>query len=191
MVKGILPLLWIASLWAQWPQFRGPNGSGIGGAAKLPIHFGPSKNVAWKAELPPGHSSPVIAGNLIFLTAVEGGTRADIGAKVIDKGGKLFTICLDRRTGKVLWKREAPRPRVEAYQATNSAASPSPVTDGRFVYVFFGDFGIIAYTLDGTERWKVPLGPFNNVNGHGSSPVGRSACSAVRPGLEFVSARAR
>ena len=91
--------------------------------------------------------------------------------RVIDEGGKLLTICLDRRTGKILWKREAPRPRLEVYQPTNSPASPSPVTDGKTVYVFFGDFGVIAYTFDGTERWKLPLGPFNNANGHGSSPV--------------------
>jgi outer membrane protein assembly factor BamB len=89
---------------------------------------------------------------------------------VIDEG-RLLTICIDRLTGKVLWEREAPRPRREKYQPTNTAASPSPVTDGRQVFVFFGDFGLIAYGVDGAERWKLPLGPFNNPNGHGSSPI--------------------
>ena len=73
--------------------------------------------------------------------------------------------------GKILWQREVPRPRLEQYQATNSPASPSPVTDGQSVYVFFGDFGLISYRLDGEERWRLPLGPFNNMNGHGSSPI--------------------
>ena len=81
--------------------------------------------------------------------------------KIIDVGGKLYTICLDRPTGKILWKREAPRPRLEPYQPTNSPASPSPVTDGKRVYVFFGDFGLLAYGFDGAESWRLPLGPFN------------------------------
>ncbi len=93
------------------------------------------------------------------------------GGKIIDAGGRLYTICLDRGTGNILWKREAPRPRFEGYQSTNSPASPSPVADGQRVYVFFGDFGLLAYNFDGTEQWRIPLGPFNNVNGHGSSPI--------------------
>jgi outer membrane protein assembly factor BamB len=70
-----------------------------------------------------------------------------------------------------MWRREAPRPRKEEFQPTNSPASPSPVTDGENVYVFFGDFGLISYSADGRERWNLPLGPFNNQNGHGSSPI--------------------
>jgi outer membrane protein assembly factor BamB len=158
------------SLLAQWPQFRGPNGMGVSDAGKLPVEFGPAKNVIWKAEVPAGHSSPIISGNRIFITAAEGGAREQRGPRVIDTA-KLVTICLDRGTGKILWKREAPRPRAEVYQPTNSPASPSPVTDGKTVYVFFGDFGVIAYSVEGAERWRLPLGPFNNPNGHGSSPV--------------------
>jgi outer membrane protein assembly factor BamB len=155
---------------AQWPQFRGPNGLGISDTKKLPIEFGPNKNVLWKAEVPPGHSSPIISGDRIFITAAEGGKREQRGPRVIDDA-KLVTISLDRRSGKILWKRETPRPRAEVYQPTNSPASPSPVTDGKTVYVFFGDFGVVAYDFNGNERWKLPLGPFNNPNGHGSSPV--------------------
>ncbi len=165
-------LLCAAAAAAEWPQFRGVNGSGVAEAAGLPAEFGPSKNVVWKTDLPPGHSSPVVWGDRIFLTASEGGKRSDAGRqKVVDEGGKLLTICVDRKTGKVLWRREVPRPRLERYEPTNSAASPSPVTDGKSVVVFFGDFGLLSYTLDGVERWRLPLGPFNNVNGHGSSPI--------------------
>ena len=85
--------------------------------------------------------------------------------------GRLFTICLDLDSGEILWKREAPRSRIERYQPANSGASPSPVVDSDNVYVFFGDYGLISYTADGAERWRLPLGPFNNVNGHGSSPI--------------------
>ncbi|MEJ7604728.1 MAG: PQQ-binding-like beta-propeller repeat protein [Bryobacteraceae bacterium] len=143
---------------ADWSQFRGPNGSGISLTARPPVDFGPGKNVRWKTLLPPGHSSPVIHGNKIFVTAVE-------------DSGKLLTICLNRDTGKIVWQKEAPRPRQENFQRTNSAASPTPVTDGKDVFVFFGDFGLIGYSIDGKELWKLPLGPFNNPNGHGSSPI--------------------
>ena len=173
MVRWIgLCILIASSASAQWMQFRGPNGSGIAEGSKLPVVLDPKKGFAWKTDLPSGHSSPIISGDLIFLTAAEGGARADsTRSKVIDQGGKLLTICLNRRTGAIVWKKEAPRPRVEQYQPTNSPASPSPVTDGRNVYVFFGDFGLISYDFKGAERWRLPLGPFNNTNGHGSSPV--------------------
>jgi outer membrane protein assembly factor BamB len=161
-----------AAALAQWPQFRGPAGSGVSPAAKLPVEIAPRTNAAWRTEVPAAHSSPIIYGDRIFLTGAAHGKRTQLApGRVIDEGGKLYTICLDRRTGKMLWQREAPRPRIERYQPTNSPASPSPVTDGRLLYVFFGDFGLIAYSLDGDERWRLPLGPFNNPNGHGSSPV--------------------
>ncbi len=167
-----LVLLAALPLTAQWPQFRGPNSSGVAAARNLPVEFGPGKNVVWKTDIPAGHSSPVIAGDRIFLTAAEGERLVAQGDKVSDGGGgKLWTLCLDRRTGQVLWKREAPRPRSEQRQRTNSAASPSPATDGRNVYVFFGDFGLIAYDLEGRERWRQPLGPFINMNGQGTSPI--------------------
>lgn len=157
----------------EWPMFRGVNGSGVAEVAKAPVAFGPSTNVVWKTALPFGHSSPVITGDLIFLTGAEGGERVDAGRgdKVRDEGGKLFTLCLDRKTGKILWRREAPRPRIERYQKTNSPASPTAATDGKNVFIFFADYGLLSYTKDGAERWRTPLGPFNNVNGHGSSPI--------------------
>ncbi|MFN0165853.1 MAG: PQQ-binding-like beta-propeller repeat protein [Bryobacteraceae bacterium] len=167
LLLAVLPLLA-----ADWPQFRGQGASGISESTRLPSEIGPNQNVVWKTPLPAGHSSPIVTGNIIFLTAGEGGQRKDAGRdKVVDDGGRLFTFALDRATGRILWRREAPRPRIERYQPTNSPASPTPLTDGRNVYVFFGDFGMVAYDLDGGERWRVPLGPFNNVNGHGSSPV--------------------
>src|SRR5260370_36155890 len=124
---------------ADWMQFRGPNGSGVGDATRLPTEFGQEKNVLWKTAVPAGHSSPVIAGDLIFLTGAEGVSQ--VGAannKVVDQSGKLYTLAIQRSSGKILWQREAPRARREPYQPTNSPASPSRVTDGEAVYVFFG-----------------------------------------------------
>jgi outer membrane protein assembly factor BamB len=141
---------------ADWTQFRGPNGSGVVQSKGLPDRFDVRTSV-WRTALPPGHSSPVVTGDRIFVTAYEGET--------------LLTIALDRASGKVLWRRTAPRERQESYQPTNGPASPTPATDGSNVYVFFGDFGLLSYGPDGNERWRVPLGPFNNPNGHGSSPI--------------------
>lgn len=141
---------------ADWTQFRGPNGSGISASKGLPDRFD-LRTTVWRTELPPGHSSPVVTNDRIFVTAYEGET--------------LLTICLDRASGKILWRRQAPRERQEPYQPTNGPTSPSPVTDGQNVFVFFGDFGLLSYGPDGNERWRVPLGPFNNPNGHGSSPI--------------------
>ena len=113
--------------------------------------------MVWRTALPPGHSSPVFTDNRIFVTAFE--------------GKSLLTICLDRVTGTVQWRRVAPRDREETFQETHGPSSPTPVTDGTNVYVFFGDFGLLSYGPDGNERWRLALGPFNNVNGHGSSPI--------------------
>lgn len=173
MTRRIVTLFFCGmAAFAQWPRFRGPNGTGVGDATKLPVDFGPDKHAAWRTATPPGHSSPIISGGRIFITAFEPGKRSDAGqGKIVDQGGHLYTLCLEQSTGKLLWKREAPRPRLERYQPTNSPASGSPVADGKHVYVFFGDFGLLAYDFDGKELWRLPLGPFNNVNGHGSSPI--------------------
>jgi len=143
--------------WGQWDRFRGPNGTGVSESAGLPAEFGPRKNLIWRLALPPGHSSPVIGGGRIYLTAVE--------------HDQLYTYCVDQNSGRILWKREAPRARREKLHTLNNPASPTPVIDGEAVYVFFPDFGLLSYTRDGKERWRLPLGPFCNVYGIGASPV--------------------
>ena len=144
----------IALAAADWTQFRGPNGAGVSPSKDLPEHFDSQKNIVWRVALPPGHSSPVLTADHIFITAFEAKDYCSPSA-------------LDRASGKVMWRREAPRDREEYFQPTNGPATPSPVTDGANVYVFFGDFGLLSYGPDGNERWRLPLGPFNNPNGHG------------------------
>lgn len=141
----------------EWSQFRGPNGTGVSETKGLPAEFGPNKNVIWKTPLPAGHSSPVLTRDRIFVTAH-------------DKD-KLYVIGLDRQTGKILWQREVPRAQAGRLQNVNGPASPSPVTDGSNVYVFFQDFGMLSYDANGKERWKLPLGPFNMFYGFGASPI--------------------
>ena len=172
----------------DWSQFRGPNGNGVSASTGLPEEFGPSTNVVWKTALPPGHSSPVLTRDRIFVTAYEKTKQqtADsrqhyarltryahrVQASPIEKENyKLLVIALDRTTGRLLWQREVPRSRVGRLQNVNNPASPSPVTDGSNVYVFFQEFGMISFDRLGKERWRLPLGPFNMFYGFGASPI--------------------
>jgi outer membrane protein assembly factor BamB len=145
----------------NWVRFRGPNGTGISSAVNVPVEFGPGKNVKWKTPLPPGHSSPVFTNTHIFLTA----HTAEKDAY------KLIVIALDRKSGKKLWEHDIPRRQTGRRENVNGPASPSPVTDGSNVYFFFQDFGLISYSADGKERWRLPLGPFNMFYGFGASPI--------------------
>jgi outer membrane protein assembly factor BamB len=156
---------------SDWPRFRGPNGSGVNETAGLPTEFGPSKNVIWRTPLPNGYSSPILVGDRIYLTGYEGEKRVTKKGYVVNDHEKLLTFALDRTTGKILWRREAPLERTETLDARNSPASPTPVSDGKNLFVFFGDYGLVSYGLDGNERWHTPLGPFSNVYGIGVSPV--------------------
>ena len=141
----------------EWLQFRGPNGTGVAEGFALPAEFNGTKNVVWKTAVPFARSSPVVTADRVFLTASE----AD----------KLSTLALDRKTGKVLWRRDVVRARHMPIYKANDAASPSPVSDGKNVFVFFAELGLISYGPDGKERWRVPLGPFNSFYGMAASPV--------------------
>jgi len=154
-------LYWLLALGvfgADWPQWRGPQGAGLcPTCGELPGEFGPQKNVLWKAELPEGKSSPVLVGDRIFLTAAE--------------GEDLITLCLSRASGKVQWRRAVRAVRREAQHALNHRAAPTAVSDGKSVFVFFADFGMVAYDFNGNQRWQLPLGPFNSQHGVVASPV--------------------
>jgi outer membrane protein assembly factor BamB len=141
----------------DWSRFRGPNGSGISTAANVPTEFGPKKNLIWRLELPPGHSSPILQGDRIYLTAF----RADT----------LVTMAIDRSAGRILWERAAPTVKTKIIDKRNNPASPSPAVEENGIYVFFPDYGLMAYDRSGKERWRIPLGPFNNIYGMGASPV--------------------
>lgn len=141
----------------EWPQFRGPNGTGVSEGSALPAEFSATKNVVWKTPVPFARSSPVVTPNHVFLTA----TEAD----------KLITLALDRKTGKVLWRRDVVRARHMPIYKANDGAAPTPASDGKNVYVFFAELGLISYGPDGKERWRLPLGPFNSFYGMAGSPV--------------------
>lgn len=141
----------------QWGQFRGPNGSGVDTGTGYPVAFSPTSGVVWKADVPFGRSSPVIAGSRVYVTATE--------------GDRLVTIAFDAATGREAWRRGIARPRTQAIYKANDPASPTPAADADGVVAFFADFGLAAYGPDGKERWTRPLGPFKNFYGMAGSPI--------------------
>ncbi len=141
----------------DWARFRGPNGSGISTATNVPTEFGSQKKLLWRLPLPPGHSSPILFRDRVYLTAF--------------RGDSLVTIAIDRGAGRIVWEQPAPAVKTRVVDKRNNPASPSPAVDDSGVYVFFPDYGLIAYDLSGKSRWSMPLGPFNNIYGMGASPV--------------------
>jgi len=174
----------------NWPQWRGSEGTGISSETGLLLDWGPDKNILWKTPLPgQGHSSPVIWGKRIFLTAdIEG--EIIPGAKAVThiNEGKEFkhpdstggnrrhtmkVLCLDRATGKLLWERTAYDGKVyDDRHRKGSYAASTPATDGTYVYAWFGTEGIYCFDYSGKQIWKASLGPIPTVGmGPGSSPV--------------------
>ena len=146
----------------EWTRFRGPNGSGIANAPKFPAQFSEA-DFNWKIELPgSGHSSPVIWGERVFVTATPAGTA------------KRTILCIDAKSGRTLWTREYETAAFRAH-ADNSYTSMSPAVDAERVYVWWGSpegSAIVALDQkDGKEVWKRDLGPFVSQHGPGASPI--------------------
>jgi outer membrane protein assembly factor BamB len=141
----------------DWSRFRGPNGSGLTEATNVPDTFGRDRNMQWRLPLPQGHSSPIVLNDRIYLTGYT--------------GEALVTFAIDRATGRILWEREAPRVDTVVVDKRNNPASPSPAVEENGIYVFFPDYGMLAYDRAGNELWRMPLGPFNNIYGMGASPI--------------------
>jgi outer membrane protein assembly factor BamB len=154
----------------NWPQYRGIAASGLGnGAPPLRWNTETGENVRWKTPIPGlGYSSPVVWGDRLFLTtavpakgaaAVKLGLYGDI-KPVENEGAQSFQVlCLDRRTGKILWQQTAvqTKPKIKRHPKS-SHANPTPATDGQRLIVSFGSEGLYAYSLDGKLLWKKDLG---------------------------------
>src|SRR5580700_510161 len=153
-------LLLALALGADWPQFRGPNAGGVAAPDSAPpVDFGPSKRLLWKQPLPPGHSSPVVRGDLIFLNTFEPASK------------KLELICVAAKTGAILWRRIAPATELEERHVVSNPATASPVVDGERVYSYFSAYGVMAFTRAGEAQWMLPLAMPKTHHGSGASPV--------------------
>jgi outer membrane protein assembly factor BamB len=143
-------------LW--WPQFRGPNSSGVG-EGRPPVHFGVDQKVLWKTAIGSGLSSPSVWEARIFLTEFDRANK------------QLATLCLDRPTGRILWRRTVAAAEIEKVHEISSPASSTPATDGRRVYVYFGSYGLLCYDLDGKQQWERRLPLPENPYGAVASPI--------------------
>jgi outer membrane protein assembly factor BamB len=143
---------------AEWPQFRGPNSSGIGDG-KPPVEFGPSENVLWKTAVGAGLSSPIVTKGRVFLTEFDRATK------------QLATLCIDQHTGKIKWRRTVAPAEIEKVHEIGSPAAPTPATDGERVYVYFGSYGLVSYDFDGKLLWERRLPLSQNIYGAVASPI--------------------
>jgi outer membrane protein assembly factor BamB len=200
-----MPLLaacaWLAVAPARaddWPQWRGPAGVGVSGERDLPERWSAGENVAWRARLPgAGVSSPVVAGGQVFVTSqagrgarregnhpslVQGADAASAGERTLGgdasrDGSVVFVVSAYRTSdGRETWRYELPAegPLAPVHDKHN-LASPSPVTDGRLVFAWFGTGQVVALDTGGRLAWKRHLGaeisPFTINWGHASSPA--------------------
>jgi outer membrane protein assembly factor BamB len=199
VVAVALAAVVVASVAAEdWPQWRGPSGTGVAADGALPVRWSTTENVAWTAELGGvGVSSPIVAGNRIFVTSQVGAGTSRVGPRLAQGGGAeglgersigaaqsapasdrpVFLVeAFDRADGRRIWQHRLtaadPMPTVHD---KHNMASPSPVTDGRHVYAWFSTGQIVALDMEGREVWQRHLGreigAFDINWGHSSSPT--------------------
>lgn len=163
-MKAALPLaavvLGSALLAENWPQWRGPELNGISGEKNLPVKWSPTENIAWKLSMPAwSGSTPVIWGDNIFLNVAD--------------GDNLSLWCIDRRGPKVVWQRPLSGGNVKMRKQNMS--SPSPVTDGKNVWVMTGTGALKGFDFAGKELWSRDIqkeyGKFGLNWGYASSPL--------------------
>src|SRR5690348_2544712 len=159
---------------ADWPAYRGPGASGVGEGAAPTSWNGdagtaPVRNIRWKTPIPGlSHSSPVILGHKLFVTtAISSTGKAPLKVGLYGSGDSAddnaeqewVVYCLDKVTGKVLWRQTAHRGKPRARRHTKAThANTTVATDGKRVIALFGSEGLYSYTLDGTLEWQKDLG---------------------------------
>lgn len=154
------------SLGAQWTAWRGPTGNGVSPEAGLPLKWSKTENIAWTLAMPSfSGSTPIVAGGRIFLNVADDLRSRDAVTL------HLWTV--DRATGKVLWQR--PLGGGNRQERKQNMSSPSPVSDGRTVWVMTGTGVLKAFDADGAELWARDIqkdyGRFGQNWGYGSSPL--------------------
>jgi outer membrane protein assembly factor BamB len=173
----------------NWPEFRGPTGQGHYAGKSLPLEWGPATNVVWKQAIPgKGWSSPIVQDGRVYLTAAV----AVPGSKTGDLS--LDALCVDAAKGTILWQTRvflqdgAKAPKIHN---KNSHASPTPLSDGKRLYVHFGHQGTACLDLAGKVLWRSKEFGYAPVHGNGGSPAlvdGRLVVSCDGGDKQFVAA---
>jgi outer membrane protein assembly factor BamB len=165
----------------NWPQWRGPLGTGAAPQSDPPIEWSETKNVRWKVSLPgKGHSTPIVWGDRIFLTAAipfgeelppklstAPGTHDGLP---VTQQHEFIVMAVDRREGTLLWQKSVlKKVPHEGGHYTGSLASNSVVTDGEHVYAYFGSHGLYCLDMQGEVKWQKQFGEMQTKHGHGES----------------------
>ncbi|MFO0913052.1 MAG: PQQ-binding-like beta-propeller repeat protein [Pirellulales bacterium] len=156
---------------ADWPAFRGHDGSGRSAHGTPPTTWGDEQHVRWRAELPgSGSSTPIVVGQRVFVTCYSGYQEPDRPAGSPDDL-LLHVACLDRESGEVLWQSslQPELPEQETIREEHGYASGSPVADGERVYAFFGKSGVVAFDHAGRQLWRMSVGTETHGWGSGAS----------------------
>ena len=165
----------------NWPQWRGPHLNGTCPATQLPSEWSETQNVRWKVPLPSwSAATPIIWGDRIFITSPspkgdgpQARTIRTFGGSRPAEGTELFLLCFAKADGSLLWRRQLADDNVHYYKQNMS--SPSPVTDGRHVWVMTGTGVLSAFDRQGEQIWQRDLqedyGRFEFKWGYASSPL--------------------
>lgn len=155
----------VAELKANYPFFRGPEGTGVASQKNIPTDWSGAdgKNVVWKVKVPKsGFSSPIIWGNQLFVTG------ADAQARMV--------YCYDKNTGKLLWEAAADNiqgspAKMPKVTSDTGLAAPTMATNGRAVFAIFSTGDVIALDMSGKRLWARNMGVPDNHYGHSSSLI--------------------
>ncbi|MEI7901936.1 MAG: PQQ-binding-like beta-propeller repeat protein [bacterium] len=159
---GLVLAVASSGLAENWPSWRGPRGDGTSLETGVPVKWSATENVIWKTELPGiGHAAPIVWGDRVFTVTA------------LPESLERVLLCLDRKTGKILWQKTVLTSPLEKKHRENSYASGTPATDGQKVFVaFLDDTSIVvaAYDFTGKPLWSVKPGTFASQWGFASSP---------------------
>lgn len=171
-------LLASVAIASDWPQFRGPNGSGISTDTGIPLEWSDTQNIKWKTPLRGrGSSSPIVWRDHVYVTSYSGyGLVKDDPHRNL---GRLVRhlFCVRLSDGSVLWKADRPagpnppEHNIVEFLDQHGYASSTPVADETGVYVFYGTSGVVAYGHDGEKKWDKQLGTRYYNWGTASSPI--------------------
>jgi outer membrane protein assembly factor BamB len=161
----------------DWPEFRGPTGQGHVRQGRLPLEWGPQKNIVWKQAIPGlGWSSPVVVAGRVYLTTSVAAQPKDEQPNTKPPASNelsLRALCLDAATGKILWEKEVVRepPTAPRIHTKNSHASPTPLVHDGNLYVHFGHMGTACLDLVGNIVWTNTSLTYSPVHGNGGTPI--------------------
>jgi len=174
----------------NWPQWRGPDATGYASIGNPPIEWSETENIKWKVEVPGrGHATPIVWDNLVFVnTAVKTDIKVEKEGTATEESSErrgppsndaenifeFIVMAFNRGDGRLVWKTKVCEEKpIDGTHRSGTWASNSPVTDGEFLYAYFGSRGLYCLDFDGKIIWSRDFGQMKKKMdfGEGSSPA--------------------